>query len=108
MEGVCSAGHTTNHRSEEDLALRELDLAAATKEQKRGCHVAHHSMRSPRRNGFPARSSRRRFRKHEGPVYFTAPEVRPPMRRFSIKENRMITGTMATIAVVNRYCQSLM
>jgi len=40
--------------------------------------------------------------------YLTDPAVSPPISRFSMKLNRMTTGTMAIMATVNRYCQSLM
>ena len=43
-----------------------------------------------------------------GGSYLPAPAVRPPMRRFSMNPNRMITGTMAMSATANRYCQSWM
>lgn len=44
-----------------------------------------------------------------GPTgYLPAPAVRPPMSLFSISENRITTGTIAIMATVNRYCQSLM
>lgn len=37
--------------------------------------------------------------------YLTAPAVSPPISRFSMKPNMMITGTIATIETVKTYCQ---
>lgn len=39
--------------------------------------------------------------------YFTAPADKPPIRRFSIRANRMMTGTIATIDTPKTYCQAV-